>query len=944
MSRLHLIAFLSLPLFALSAPLSAQTTPAACPAPPAILTSTQPNIFSEQQEQWLGDAMADVIERDYKPVKDPSTNAYLDHIIARLLAVLPPTKIQFRALIVESSEINGFSLAGGRVYLTSKLIASTHSEDEIAGVLAHEIGHILSHQFAQETTADMKRLLGVTNVTDRADIYAKYQKLMDARQKRKPSSSADTDEKQDEADRVSVYATATAGYRPQAYSEFWDRSFYVNGNVGSKLSDFFGVTKPNSKRLRAILKLVNAIPAGCGATANSASAEFLQWQQRVIANQAAVKVASAAPLAETELTPPLRMSLQHLRFSRDGKNILAQDENSVFVLSRDPYKLLFRFDAEDSLPARFSPDSQSIVFSTPRLHTEQWSVPNQKLIAAHEPVARHDCLQSELSPDGRTVVCISWAEYGNSLNLALLDAESGQVLFEKKNFFVPNFFFSLMLNINRSMGLPREMLPFSFSADGNTLVIGPEDLKLAFDLRTRTPIKIGGELKNKIIGEYAFLGNDRIAVINREDRSRSGILSFPDGRQLKKVRMPFDTIDSVTADNGDNVLIKMTGDYAIGLVDLSSEKLIARMVNPAFDLWNGQYIMEHRNGSVVLSRALDNSTAAGIALPLSPLGRLNAVSLSPSGKYIAISNRTRGGIWDVATGHRMALLRSFDRSAFGHDDTLYAEFPKQGDKVVRGITRFSAPYTKAEEASYKEDDHTQMLAGNLLELKKEKNTLELIAHDLSTNAVLWSRAFDHDGPAFTTNYGGPEQIFSWLLKSAGGKAELKAQPSLTSQAAAVKDKENARLIEIVDNLNGKLLGQAVVEVPDEYIGVGGVNRVADLLYVTSDDNRTMVYSLTTGKQLRQVFGHVVAADPASQRICTANRRDETIVYDANGAELAHFTFGSPIRFAEFRQNGTRLILVTADQKIRTMEIKTDVASPPSAHNLPSVAAKRRRQA
>ena len=133
---------------------------------------------------------------------------------------------------------------------------------------------------------------------------------------------------------------------------------------------------------------------------------------------------------------------------------------------------------------------------------------------------------------------------------------------------------------------------------------------------------------------------------------------------------------------------------------------------------------------------------------------------------------------------------------------------------------------------------------------------------------------DHDTPAYTTNFGGPELIFSWLLKSPGGKAELKAQPALASQAAAIKDKENARLIEIVDNLTGKLLGEAVVEVPQEYIGVGGVNRVADLLYVTSDDNRTMVYSLDTARQLRQIFGHVVAADPVSKRICTANRRDE----------------------------------------------------------------------
>jgi hypothetical protein len=89
----------------------------------------------------------------------------------------------------------------------------------------------------------------------------------------------------------------------------------------------------------------------------------------------------------------------------------------------------------------------------------------------------------------------------------------------------------------------------------------------------------------------------------------------------------------------------------------------------------------------------------------------------------------------------------------------------------------------------------------------------------------------------------------------------------------------------------------------------------------------MVYSLNTAKQLRQIFGHVVVADGASKRICTANRRDEIVIYDTEGVELAHFTLGSPIRFARFRENGSRLILMTADQKIRTMEIQ-----PPAGTN------------
>ena len=105
--------------------------------------------------------MADLIENRFRPVRNEALNIYLDTIANRLLSGLPPTKTRFRLMLVESSEINGFSLAGGRVYLTRKLVANAKNEDEVAGVIAHEMGHILTHQFAFETTANLRRLLGL---------------------------------------------------------------------------------------------------------------------------------------------------------------------------------------------------------------------------------------------------------------------------------------------------------------------------------------------------------------------------------------------------------------------------------------------------------------------------------------------------------------------------------------------------------------------------------------------------------------------------------------------------------------------------------------------------------------------------------------------------------------------------------------------------------------
>jgi hypothetical protein len=704
-------------LFCLSTRTLAAQTSSPCPAPPAVFKSIQPNIFSEQQEQWLGDAMADMVESDYKPVQDPAQNEYLARITKRLLATLPPTTIQFHVLLLDSSEVNAFSLAGGHVYITRKLVANARSEDEVASVIAHEMGHILSHQFAIETTADFKRFLNITSVTDKADVYAKFQRLIDAQLKDKhPRGNPDSDEKQNEADQVAVYAAAAAGYRPQAYADFWNRMFFVDGKLGGPLSDFFGVTKPESKRLRAIIKLVTALPPGCGAIQDTASPEFQHWIALVTAKQPASAGLTFKPTSEVALTPPLRMDLERLRFSRDGKYLLAQDESSISVLSRDPYKLLFRFDAESALPAEFSPDSQHIVFNTLGLHTEEWSIPDQKLLASHEPITRNDCLQTKFSPDGRTLFCVSYRPDGvaTGLDLTMLDAATGTLLFQKKNFFTPTFTFMFWLAMDQQLSAPVDLMPGSLSADGNFLLLGPDTSKLAFDLRARTLIPIGSGLKNKVAGAYAFIGNDKVLGV-AENMKDSGVYSFPEGKLIEP--KPFRLFDLESVTSGNYVISRDVKEFAVGLADVSAAKFIAQSWAPSLDVWDDWVASEMTDGSVALHKLSAKNLPDKIVMPpLSPLAENLRAFVSPDRRYLAISTRTRSAVWDLGSGKRVMLSRHFNSAIFTPDNTLYVEFPKY-NKQERGVYRISLSPLASERLPYNETDTTAVSSGILHEWK-----------------------------------------------------------------------------------------------------------------------------------------------------------------------------------------------------------------------------------
>jgi hypothetical protein len=375
--------------------------------PPAPQVSREPNIFTEEQEVDLGDAIAEQIQRNFRVFDDDEVAGYLRRIGERVVKHLPPTKLRFQFFLVDLSEANAFVLPGGRIYVSRKLVAFTQSEDELAAVIAHEIGHLVARQQSLTMTRRLKEALGVTQVTDRRDIFEKYNLLVE-NAARKPEVFRHGDDHGDkdqiEADQIGLFALAAAGYDPQAHARLFDRLAETKGKTGNFFSDLFGVTSPESKRLREMIKGVEALPPGCvESRANAQADEYSRWQSAVVSYTGLGRKESLhAVVSRTALQPPLRGDITHLRFSPDGKYVLAQDDAGINVLTREPFKPAFRIDAPEADEAQFTPDSRNIVFNTSDLRVEIWSVAEEKLVEAHEVVVRKTCLQSLLSPDGGT--------------------------------------------------------------------------------------------------------------------------------------------------------------------------------------------------------------------------------------------------------------------------------------------------------------------------------------------------------------------------------------------------------------------------------------------------------------------------------------------------------------------------------------------------------------
>lgn len=123
---------------------------------PTRETSVRPgfNLFTPEQDIELGRQSAAQVEQQIPIVTDPSVEGYVAAIGRRLAAAAPGPKFPYQFKVTNLSDVNAFALPGGFMYVNRGLIELVPTEGQLAGVMAHEMGHVaLRHQTNQVSKA-----------------------------------------------------------------------------------------------------------------------------------------------------------------------------------------------------------------------------------------------------------------------------------------------------------------------------------------------------------------------------------------------------------------------------------------------------------------------------------------------------------------------------------------------------------------------------------------------------------------------------------------------------------------------------------------------------------------------------------------------------------------------------------------------------------------------
>src|SRR6266481_4490717 len=111
------------------------------------------NLFSPQQDIEMGRESAKQAEMQLQILNDRQAATYINTLGQNLAAHAPGNeKYSFQFKIVNDKAINAFALPGGFIYVNRGAIEAADNEGQIAGVMAHEIGHVVLRHGTNQTS------------------------------------------------------------------------------------------------------------------------------------------------------------------------------------------------------------------------------------------------------------------------------------------------------------------------------------------------------------------------------------------------------------------------------------------------------------------------------------------------------------------------------------------------------------------------------------------------------------------------------------------------------------------------------------------------------------------------------------------------------------------------------------------------------------------------
>jgi len=209
------------------------------------------SIISQEKEIAIGKSYADQIDKQAKILKDPVINEYVNRV-AQNLAKNSDLQIPLTIKIIDDPAINAFTLPGGFMYLNTGTLLAAEEEDQVAGVIAHEIGHAAARHWASQMTKATILQFSMIPLMFIPMTYAVYMGVMEAYMNGVPLAFLKFSRKDEqEADFLGLQYMYKAGYDPNAFVGFFGKVMDEERRSPGSVAKVFEDHPPTGDRIIA---------------------------------------------------------------------------------------------------------------------------------------------------------------------------------------------------------------------------------------------------------------------------------------------------------------------------------------------------------------------------------------------------------------------------------------------------------------------------------------------------------------------------------------------------------------------------------------------------------------------------------------------------------------------------------------------------------------------
>ncbi|MDR3762927.1 MAG: M48 family metallopeptidase [Acidobacteriota bacterium] len=215
------------------------------------------NWYSLESQVRMGKSFAAEVERSAKVINDPVVSEYINRI-AQNIVRNSDAKVPFTVKVLDDDEVNAFALPGGYFYVQSGLILAADNEAELAGVMAHEIGHVAAcHAARQVSRGNMAQIASIPliflggglgyGLYEAAGLgvpvtFLKFQRNFEA-----------------QADYLGVQYLYASGYDPQAFPQFFEKIQALEKKKPGVIAKAFETHPPTPARMEHTQKEIATI-------------------------------------------------------------------------------------------------------------------------------------------------------------------------------------------------------------------------------------------------------------------------------------------------------------------------------------------------------------------------------------------------------------------------------------------------------------------------------------------------------------------------------------------------------------------------------------------------------------------------------------------------------------------------------------------------------------